>query len=646
MHKKILRIVSLAMAILLLVNPLPQKAAASESEVSEIREQITSTYKSAKKLAGRNSFSGYCATLVNWQLYLLGINSEKIGNNGNQEYDYYSALSHSSGGYRIDAYSASRYSLKDALNAATRNGTKNAYNMIVCFQSTRNSLAGRLYGHAFLIHAVIDGVVYFSESSSLSVGGTYFPAGSAVSCTIDELCSFYSTWGSYEGLICFGRKTYADECDYYASNLYVGIVESAPLYSSPCTDELDSRSQYRAEIAAGERVHVTGLYQNTEGEYWYELSDSYSGFIPADRTQLICTEYGDVVASDLVAPHNLRAGNRFGLKGTITSDYNRLYTVRAQICNVNDTDTELLYSTTAVVDSTEYALSGSSLSNNLPFRKLEKGTYLYKLAAVVGNYYYANGAMQLEWKTISLWTSQFEVVSSRGGTCTISFDANGGTTELNQIEVASGEVLGTLPVPQRDGYSFIGWFTQDEQIVSQYAVVTEDLALHAQWELAADANGWYPSEGTWYYFRDGAIVEGFVEVKGVYYYIGADGTPVTGWRVIDGERYYFDENGVMKTGLVEVNGVQYLLNENGLAASGWVSLGSDTCYANPDGSLCTGWVVIDGDRHYFDLETCALIVTQKADAESGEYIIYDEVKAFALQLVPNIDLPEKNSAAH
>lgn len=644
MHRRILRIVSLALAILLLVDPLPRKASASESEASEICAQIVSTYKSAKKLAGRNSFSGYCATLVNWQLYLLGINTEKIGNNGNQEYDYYSALTHSSGGYRINAYSASRYTLRDALNAATRNGTKNAYNLIVCFQSTRNSLAGRLYGHAFFIHAVIDGVVYFSESSSVSVGGSYFPAGSAVSCTIDELCSYYATWGTYEGLICFGRKTYADECDYYTSNLYAGVVEAAPLYSSPCTSEVDSRSKYISEIAAGERVHVTGLYQNTQGEYWYELSGSYTGYIPAERTKLICTEYGDVVATELAAPHNLRAGNRFGLKGQISSDYNRLYTIRAQVYSVAEESTELVYSTTAVVDSTEYNLNGSALSNNLAFRKLSKGTYLYKLNAVVGNYYYDNGAMQLEWKTICLWSSQFEVVSSRGGTCTIGFDANGGTTELNQVEIVSGEALGTLPTPTRDGYSFVGWLTQDGQSVDESTVVSEDMTLCAQWELAADANGWYPSDGTWYYFRDGAIVEGFVEVKGVYYYIGTDGTPVTGWRNIDGQRYYFDENGVMQTGLVEVSGVQYLLSENGLAASGWVSLGADTCYANPDGSLCTGWVVIDGDRHYFDPQTCALILTHKAGAAEDEYVIYDQLKAEAvLHTAADPTLPDKNA---
>ena len=103
MHKKILRIFSLALAILLLVSVLPQNISASEAEISEIRQQIISKYKLAKRYSGRDSFSGYCASLVNWQLYLMGITKEKLGNNGNQEYDYFCNLEYTSGGYRVHA---------------------------------------------------------------------------------------------------------------------------------------------------------------------------------------------------------------------------------------------------------------------------------------------------------------------------------------------------------------------------------------------------------------------------------------------------------------------------------------------------------------------------------------------------------------
>ena len=45
MHKKILRILTLALAILLLVTVLPQETFADDLEIKEIKNQITSTYK-------------------------------------------------------------------------------------------------------------------------------------------------------------------------------------------------------------------------------------------------------------------------------------------------------------------------------------------------------------------------------------------------------------------------------------------------------------------------------------------------------------------------------------------------------------------------------------------------------------------------
>ena len=76
MHKKILRIATLALAFLLLVTVLPQESFANDLEIKEIKNQITSTYKAAKRYSGRPSFSGYCASLVNWQLYLLSSHTE------------------------------------------------------------------------------------------------------------------------------------------------------------------------------------------------------------------------------------------------------------------------------------------------------------------------------------------------------------------------------------------------------------------------------------------------------------------------------------------------------------------------------------------------------------------------------------------
>ena len=631
MHKKILRILSLALAILLLVSVIPQEISANELEISEIRKQITSTYKAAKRSSGRKSFSGYCASLVNWQLYHLGITAEKTSNNGNQEYDYFSKQSYTTGGYRVNAYPVSRYSMEEALNLVSRNGTKDAYNMIVCFQST-SSGAGRRYGHAFLIHAIIDGVVYFNESSEMSIAGKYYPEGSAIAVPIDEFCEYYARFAKYEGLIHFGRKTYADECEYFSSNLHVSVTEDTSLYSAPCAPEIDDSSKLRSYVRAGERVHVVGLYCNTEGEYWYELDGGYEGYIKADHTELISMDYSDVKAIDIVAPNNLRSGSKFGMKGLIRSDYNLIYTVRAEVYAVKDGKTSLSYTSTAMVEGLDYALSGSALSNNMPFRKLTKGTYLYKLSAVVGNYYYENGAIGLEWKTITLWNSQFEVVSSRGKTKTVTFNAMGGTNELDQMEVSTGAAIGSLPTAQRPGYTFAGWYTEavgGERVLSTWTV-DNNATLYARWSATPALNGWVLENGTWSYFKGGQPYQGFVEDNGLTYYTNKNGIPTAGWTVLNGDICYFSTNGVLQTGLAIIEGQLHLLDENGHPVTGWAEVNGNTCYLKYDGSLHTGWVNIDGDEHYFDLQDGTLIMTKKAGSGAFEYIIYDNLKAGAL----------------
>ena len=616
MHKKILRIFSLALAILLLVSVLPQNISANEAEVSEIRQQIISKYKLAKRYSGRGSFSGYCASLVNWQIYLMGITKEKLGNNGNQEYDYFCNLEYTSGGYRVHAYSAARYTMEEALNQVSKNGTRNAYNMIVGFQRTRSG-AGLRYGHALLVHAIIDGIVYYSESSSVIVAGKYYAEGTPIAATIKEFCKYYANW-DYEGLIYFGQKTYADECEYFPSNLYANVTEATALYSSPCTDLVDDRSKFRSDVKAGERVHVIGLYRNTLGEYWYEVDDGHAGFIRADKTEIISMDYSDVIAAGVTSPSVLRSGSRYGLKGEITSVHNLLHSLRAQVYSVDGDTVTQVFTTSATVDSHEYSLVGSTLSNNLAFRKLPKGTYLYKLAAVVGNYYYKDGILQLEWTTLPLYTGQFEVVS-RGGYETVIFDANGGSVEINQKDIKTNEAIGTLPIPKRDGYLFAGWFTDPEEgyQVMDSSLVSADMVLYARWEINLGHTGWYVCDGIWHYVSTGTPQEGFVTENGITYYTDSNGVPVTGWLTLESGTYFFNYSGAMQTGLVIINGDRYYFDENGVMQTGWTEIDGNLCYLNGQGIMCLGWITVGGKDYFLDPATGKLTLIRDIVADDS-----------------------------
>lgn len=71
-----------------------------------------------------------------------------------------------------------------------------------------------------------------------------------------------------------------------------------------------------------------------------------------------------------------------------------------------------------------------------------------------------------------------------GGTVVVSLNANGGDVEISQIRVQNGDAIGDLPVPTRNLYSFVGWYTgvsDGVQVTSTY-VVDNDITIYARWK--------------------------------------------------------------------------------------------------------------------------------------------------------------------
>ncbi len=209
--------------------------------------QVANIYSGAQASFGR-SFNGYCGACVGWQLYHMGINTTAICPNGKDTFDYYKNLSVTTGGYNVTAYSASQYSLKSALNAITANGTKNAYNIVIGLEKG-NTASSQTYGHAVVIHAIIDGFCYFAESSNLTVMSQYHAAGTPIVVDINYFCDYIYMWAGsgytpqFEGVIYFGQKmaapaltaTKTESCKWYVTipagyrlDLYYNKTDAAP----------------------------------------------------------------------------------------------------------------------------------------------------------------------------------------------------------------------------------------------------------------------------------------------------------------------------------------------------------------------------------------------------------------------------------
>ena len=70
--------------------------------------------------------------------------------------------------------------------------------------------------------------------------------------------------------------------------------------------------------------------------------------------------------------------------------------------------------------------------------------------------------------------------SPPSGTCTVTFNAAGGTCSESSRYVARGSKIGELPSVSRSGYDFMGWKC-DKEIISSDYVVNGDRTCYAQW---------------------------------------------------------------------------------------------------------------------------------------------------------------------
>lgn len=259
------KITCFILAIITLIALLPTTAMAAGDNIAADIERV---YMEAKRAAGLNSFSGWCGAYVGHQLKVMGINKTFIGSNGNQAFDTYKGQKKTTGDFYIDAYPASTYSLKQALNKISDNGSKTVRNILVGFEKGAGEDGAR-FGHAVVIHQIGGGTVWFSESFGVNLNGKYYPEGSPISCSIQQFCAYYGSWTVYEGLIHF--KTYMDLCEFYPSVRQVQVRKSTTFKSLPCSRGTASESGDIRKARNGEIVTVIGLFRNSVNNYWYAV---------------------------------------------------------------------------------------------------------------------------------------------------------------------------------------------------------------------------------------------------------------------------------------------------------------------------------------------------------------------------------------
>ncbi len=569
------RIIALMLSLLMLAAVLPVGVSAEETEDRMIRQRISEHYEKALELNGSESLNGLCGALAGYQLYLLGINSYSVTLNGNDQYDYYLEKNYTDNGYKIKRYPATDYTLEEALNAITHGGTWNAYNILVGFHSTTTA-AGSLYGHAVVIYAIIDGMVYFTESF-----GTSFvkEEGTPAVCTISQFANYYKEWTELEGVILFGQKGYLDNCNRNYTNMYVQLEREEPLYTQPCTPDSGETESYFVRTARkGEYLWVTALYENNLGEFYYRVQENETVcYIDANSAMPMWFNTEDVIVSDMEIPEVIEPGKDFTLAGKIFAQHNLIGGITM---TVTDQEGEILLTHSRAKRSGAYDLSKDTFNKVIDFGILEEGLYTYTITADV--------------------LSDCLIVGEIG-------------TNLERIDVckATFAVGKDVRLPQQGrlapGFVADGWSL-----------------LNGKWcyyEHSKPRTGWFCYEGVDYYLQeDGSITTGWAEINGKDRFFTSNGAMCTGWLHTEEGSWYLLKNGQKASGWRTVEGQQYYFGENGvMMTGGWQTIEDKTYFFFSDGCVATDWNTFQDGSFYFDADG---VLLAKAMIK-GEEVTYE-----------------------
>lgn len=523
------RMMAVLLCVLLLLTMLPYSAVAVQNpeEDLRIRDQMAWVYSKSLESSGKESLAGYCGLMTSWQLYYLGITASRQGYHGKDHYDAYKDCVMTSGGYPAKAYDASQYTLEEALNAATRAGTQDVYNILVGFQWTKTE-AGNQYGHALVIHAILDGMVYFIEGYGTPF--SYTPGGACV-CTMAEFAAYFDPWTQFEGIVVFGNRSYVDQCEVYGTDMFIELTEPAHLLDLPGGD---TAVQLR-QPGAGERLRATGVYQNTDGDIYYQVMDGDRVcYVSSVYTKKAWFNSTDATVSEPVIPTALEEGQKGRVSGRINVTNAQLGAVYVI---VKDSKGEVIIYQDFPQSGNLFDLGTDQVNSAADLSILPKGVYTYTLSVDVLCYYAEDNALQTYGQNVVLKNTQLQI-----------------GTDAQVAEVTAEEIV-------KDGWVFEG----------------DKLFYYV---LGQPMKGWFCENGVDYYLRE-------------------DGSAAVGWTRINGKNRYFSSTGAMRVGWLETEDATYYMLTNGVPSVGWKTIAEKTYYFDAEGRMQRDcWIEDEHGRCY------------------------------------------------
>ena len=166
----------------------------------------------------------------------------------------------------------------------------------------------------------------------------------------------------------------------------------------------------------------------------------------------------------------LEGESNFPFRGTLRCT-DPIQTVKVSILNAAGNNA-ISPASDSEINALSYDLS--ELDDKVAFSRLDAGSYTLVIEATSSAS--ADNSFRLE--------SSFFVSD---GTYALTFDPCGGTVSEPTRNLAAGQAYGELPIPVKDGYIFIGWFTDPEggeQVTASTIAAPANHTVYAHYEQA------------------------------------------------------------------------------------------------------------------------------------------------------------------
>ncbi|MCR5847262.1 MAG: S-layer homology domain-containing protein [Lachnospiraceae bacterium] len=377
-----------------------------------------------------------------------------------------------------------------------------------------------------------EGYVYFNdENTKVTVGGNFVQNSKEIIIAMESVWTVKGnfTQGSGTGDILFRNLILAGTSEQtltFQKNSSIGsltVKNSNVTLTTPYLNEVNLKTDFAPK--GNVTLIVRGLYLNGHkftAPKGIEVPSGGSGINLGENGTLIVN--GDMTAgSDVLVP-----GGTLTVKGNYTQTGGALATFQEKESNA------IINVSKNMVIKDNGSLDGSGMdkvtvNGDFVYSSGATSRCQYSVWTVKGNFTQEDGAAGLTLEnTIKMPTKGSSVYLRNGkidtlvlsygkknytikpdtcykkliATCTLSFDANGGSVNTKNKKVTTEQKYGDLPVPTKAGSVFDGWYTKKtggDQILPDKAVTAvDDFTVYAHWK-SPQMNFDDVHESDWFY---------------------------------------------------------------------------------------------------------------------------------------------------